>query len=194
MGRPSTTECTYLPTCGILGHLAPVHQCSRPMCCVACAVSWATWLLVTGVRASSFALLVRCPGPLGSCSPLCPLGVLCCGCGGLGHLGRDHRCARSVCCVPCAVAWAIWCVFTGRPAPSVALLVRCPGPLGSCSPVCPLGVFVFRVRCPGPLGCCSAVCALRPLHCLCGILSHLAPVHRCTRSVCCVACAVSWAA
>ena len=63
----------------------------------ACAVSWAS----------------------GSCSPVCPLGVLCCVCGVLGLPAPVHRCARSVCCVACAVSWAS----------------------GSCSPVCPLNFF-----------------------------------------------------
>ena len=144
------------------------------MGCVACAVSWATWPLFTGVLARCFVLCVRCPGPLGSCStvcplgalrrvvasrvqcsgpigfcsPLCPLGVLCRVCGVLGHLAPVHHCARSVLC---------------------GQSVRCLGPLGSCSPVCPLGV----------------------LCCVCGALGHLARVHRCARLVCCVACVVS---
>ena len=59
---------------------------------------------------------VQCPGPLGSCSPVCPRGLLWCVCGVLGQLAPVHRCARSVCCVACAVSW----------------------PLGSCSPVCVL--------------------------------------------------------
>ena len=59
---------------------------------------------------------VQCPGPLGSCSLVCPRGLLCCVCGVLGHLAPVHWCARSVCCVSCA----------------------CPGPLGSRSPVCAL--------------------------------------------------------
>ena len=135
--------------CGVLGHLAPVHQCGRSVCCVACALSWATWILPTGVRAPSFALLVRCPGPLGSCSPMCWLGVLCCACGFLGHLAPVHRCARSVRCFVCAVSWATWLLFIGGPARCVVLGVRCPGPLGSCSPVCSLGVLCceLRVRC-----------------------------------------------
>ena len=37
--------------CGVLGHLAPVHRCARSVCCGACAVSLATWLPFTGVRA-----------------------------------------------------------------------------------------------------------------------------------------------
>ena len=56
---------------------------------------------------------VQCPGPLGSCSPVCPRGLLCCVCGVLGHLAPVHRCARSVCCVACAVSWATWLLFTG---------------------------------------------------------------------------------
>ena len=124
--------------CGVLGHLAPAHRCA---CSVRC-------------------LCVRCPGPLGSCSPVCPLGVLCCMCCVLGHLSPIHQCAPSVCCVACAASWATWLLLTGVPARCVVLRVRCPGPLGSCSPVCSPGV-------------------------LCGGLSHLAPVHRCAPSVCC---------
>ena len=200
--------------CGVLGHFAPVHRCAGSVCCVACAVSWAPWLLFTGVPAPCVVLRVRCPRPLGSCSPVCPLGVLCCVYGVLGLLAPLHQCARSVCCVACAVSWATWLLFTGVPARCVVLRVRCPRPLGSCSPVCPLGVLccvygvlgllapvhrcarsgvVLPVRCPGPLGSSSPVCPLGVLCCLCGVLGHLAPVHRCVRSVCFVACAVSWA-
>ena len=200
--------------CRVLGHLAPVHRCARSVRCFACAMSWATWLLPTGVPALCIVLLVRCPrslgscspvcalgallcvcgvlshlapvhlcarlvrclcvrcpGPLGSCSPVCPLGVFFCLCSVLGHLAPVHRCARLVCCVACAVSWATWLLFTGVPARCVVLRVRCPGPLGSCSGARPLGV----------------------LCCVCGVLGHLAPVHRFARSVCCVACAVSWA-
>ena len=160
-----------LRVCSVLGCLAPVHRCARAVCCVASAVSWATWLLFTGVLARCVVLRVRCPGPLGSCSPVRPPGVLCSVCGVPGHLAPAHRCARSVCCFACAVSWATWLLFTGVPVRCGVLRVRRPGPLGSCSPVCPLGV----------------------LFCVCGVLGHLAPVHRCARSVCCVACAVSWA-
>ena len=222
--------------CGVLGLPAPVHRCARSVCCVRCAVSWSSWLLFTGVPARCVVLRVRCPGPSGSCSPVCPLGVLCCVCGVLGLPAPVHRCARSVCCVACAVSWASRLLFTGVPARCVVLRVRCPGPPGSCSPVCPLGVLccvcgvlglpapvhrcarsvccvacavswasrllftgvparcvVLRVRCPGPPGSCSPVCPLGVLCCVCGVLGLLAPVHRCARSVCCVACAVSWA-
>ena len=157
--------------CRVLGLLAPVHRCARSVCCFACAVSWASWLVFTCVPARCVVLRVRCPGPPGSCSPVCPLGVLFRVCGVLGLLAPVHRCACSVCCVGCAVSWASWLLFTGVPARCVVLCVRCPGPPGSCSPVCPLGV-LFRV---------------------CGVPGHLVPVHRCARSVCCVACAVSWA-
>ena len=170
--------------------------------------------MVTGVPTRCIVLRVRCPGPLGSCSPVCPPPPLLCLCGVLGHLTPVHRCARSVCCVVCAVSWATCHLLTGVHAPSFALLVRCPGQRGSCSPVCPPVRYfapalssatwllftavparrvVLLVRCPGPLGSCSPVCALPPLLCLFGVLGHLAPVHRCARSVCCVACAVSWA-
>ena len=222
--------------CGVLGHLVPVHRCARSVCCFACAVSWASWLLFTGVLARCVVLRVRCPGPLGSCSPVRPPGVLCCVCGVLGLLAPVHPCARSVCCVACAVSWATWLLFSGAPARCVVLRVRCPGPPGSCSLVCPLGVLccvcgvlghlarvhwcarsvccvacavswaswllfigvparcvVLRVRCPGPLGSCSPVRPLGVLCCVGGVLGHLAPVHWCARSVCCVACAVSWA-
>ena len=114
---------------------------------------------------------VRCPGPLGSCSPVCPLGALRCVCGVQGHLAPVHRCARSVRCFACAVSWATWLLFTGVLAWFVVLRVRCPGSLGSCSPVRPLGV----------------------LCCVWGVLGHLAPVHRCVRLVCCFVCAPSWA-
>ena len=222
--------------CGVLGLLAPVHRCARSVCCVACAVSWPSWVLFTGAPAPCVVLRVRCPGPLGSCSPVRPLGVLCCVCGVLGLLAPVHRCARWVSCFACAVSWASWLLFTGAPARCVVLRVRCPGPPGFCSPVRPLGVLfcvcgvlgllapvhgcarsvccvacavswaswllfigaparcvVLRVRCPGPLGSCSPVRPLGVLFCVCGVLGLLAPVHRCARSVCCVACAVSWA-
>ena len=157
--------------CGVLGHLAPVHRCARSVRCFVFVVSWATWSLFTGVLARCVALRVRCPEPLGSCSLVCPSGLLGCVCGVLGHLAPVHRCARSVCCVASAVSWAPWLLFTDVPAWCVVLRVRCLGPLGSRSPVCSLGA----------------------LFCLCGVLGHLAPVHRCARSVCCVVCAVSWA-
>ena len=157
--------------CGVLGHFAPVHRCARLVRCVASAVSRATWLLFTGAPVRCDALLVRCPRPLGSCSSVCLRGLWCCVWGVLGHLAPVHRCARSVCFVVCAVIRATWLLFTGAPVRCVALLVRCPGPLCSCSPVCPLGA----------------------LRCVCGVEGHLAPVHRCARSVRCFACAVSWA-
>ena len=223
-----------LRVCSVLGRLAPVHRCARAVCCVASAVSWATWLLFTGVLARCVVLRVRCPEPLGSRSPVRPLGVSCRVCGVPGHLAPVHRCARSVCCFACAVSWATWLLFTGVPARCVVLRVRCPGPLGSCSPVCPRGLLccvcgvlghlapvhrcvrsvccvacvaswapwppltgvparcvVLRVWRPGPLGPRSPVCPLGVLCCVCGVLGRLAPVHRCARSVCCFACAVS---
>ena len=180
--------------CGFPGHLAPVHRCACSILCFGCVVSWATWILLNGVPARCAVLRVRCPGPLGCCSPVCPLGVLCCVCGVLGHLAPVHRyvargvvlcyvcgvlahlapvnrCACSIHCFACTVSWATWLLFTVVPARCVVLCERCPGSLGSCSKVRPRGL----------------------LRCKCGVLGQLAPVHRCARSVCCVACAVSWA-
>ena len=157
--------------CGVLDHLAPVHRCARSLRCVACAVSWATWLLFTGELTRCVLLLGRCRRPPPSCSPVCPPGALCCVCGVLGHLVPVHRCARSVRYVACAVSWATWLLFTGVPAQCV----------------------VLRVRCPGPPSSCSSVHTLRVLGCVCGVVGHLAPVHRCAHTVYFVVCAVSWA-
>ena len=62
-----------LRVCSVLGRWAPVHRCARAVCGGASAVSWASWLLFTGVLARCVVLHVRCPGPLGSCSPMCVL-------------------------------------------------------------------------------------------------------------------------
>ena len=164
--RTSGLGVPLLPLARRVAWVAPV----RPTHGV-CAVSWAAWLLFTGVPARFAVLRLRCPGPLGSCSSVCSLGVLCCVCRVLGHLAPVHRCARRVCCVACAVSWATWLLFIGVLARCVVLRVPCPGPLGSRSPVRPPGV----------------------LCCVCGVPGHFAPVHRCARSVCCSACAVSWA-
>ena len=212
--RCACMVCVVCSVCGVLGHLAPVHQCARSVRCISCALSWATWLLFTAVPAQCVVLRVRCPWPVGSCLPVCPLTALPCLCGVFGHLAPVHRCARSVCCVARAVSWATWLLFNGVPARCAVWRVRCPRPLDSCSPVCPLGALcclgvswgtwllftgvpalcvVLLVRCSGPLGSCSPVSPLGALRCLCGVLGHLASVHRCACSVCCVARAVSWA-
>ena len=112
-------------SCHWPGGSAGSPQCVRPMGCwffsvprppYVCAVSLAAWLLFTGVPARFAVLRLRCPGPLGSCSPVCSLGVLCCVCGVLGHLAPVHRCAR---CVRCACA------------------------MGGCVPLPPPVIFVF---------------------------------------------------
>ena len=74
---------------------AGLPQCVRP---------WGRWFFSVP-RPPFVCTCVRCPRPLGSCSPVCPLGALCCVCGVLGHLAPVHRCARFVCCVACAVSW-----------------------------------------------------------------------------------------
>ena len=201
--------------CGVMGHLAPVYGCARSVCCVACEVSWATWLLFTDVPARCVVLCVRCSGPLGSCPPMCPLGALCCLCGVLDDLAPVNWCARSMRSVACAVFWATRLLITAVPARSVVSPVRCPGPIRSCSPVCQPGLWCCVCGVPGHLApvhwCARSVrcvaCAVswatwlllsgvRPLGalcCVCGVLNHLAPVHRCARPLCCVPCAVSWA-
>ena len=155
--------------CRVLGLLAPLHRCARSVRCVVCAVSWATWLLFNVVLAWCVVLLVGCNGPPGSCSPVCPLHALCCVCGVLGNSPPVHRCDCSMPRVACAVSCASWLLFTNVPARCIVLHLQCPGALGPCSPMCSLGV----------------VC------CLCGVMVHLAPVHRCARCTRCVVCAVS---
>ena len=134
--------------CGVLGHLAPVHQCACSARCLACEVSWATWLLFIGVLPWCVMLRVRCPGPLGSCSLVFPLSVLCCVCGVLGRLAPVHRGARPVCRAVCTVSWATWFLFTPVLARRVVLRAEWPWPLCSCSPVGWLGVLccVCRAR------------------------------------------------
>ena len=233
---PVCTLCVWCCVYGVLGLLAPVHRRARSVCGVACTVSWASWLLFTGVHALRVVLCVRCPGPPGSCSPVCTPCVWCCVYGVLGLLAPVPRCSRPARGVVCAVSWAPWLLFTGMQALCVVLRVRRPGPPGSCSPACTLCVWccvyrvlgflapvhrcarsacgavctvswaswllftgvhalrvVLRVRCPGPPGSCSPVCRLCVWCCVYGVLGLLAPVHRRARSVCGVACTVSWA-
>ena len=158
-------------------------------------MSWATWLLFAGVSAPCVALRARCPGSLGSCSPVFLLGLLFCLCGVLGHLAPVHGCACAVRCVVSAVSWVTWLLFTGVSARCVVLRVWRPGTLGPRSPVCPLGVLLCVsgvpgllallhrsarpwclipllpsvhacVQCPGPRGASSPVCTLCAV-CMC---------------------------
>ena len=159
-------------------------------------------------------MCARCPGPLGSCSPVRSRGSLCRVCGVLGHLAPVHRCARSVWCVAHALSRAPWLPFTSVPAECVVLRVWCPGSLGSCSPARLLRVLLCVRGVLGHLGpfhrcACSVFCFVSAvswatwllftgvscglLCCLCGVPGHLAPVHRCVCLVCCVACVASWA-
>ena len=110
---------------GVLSHFAFVHRCVRLVSCAVCAVSWAAWLLFTGVHVRRVVLRLWCPGPLGSCTPVRTLGVFCCVCGVLGHLAAVHQCVRSVCCVACAVSWATWPLFSGVLAQCIVLCVAC---------------------------------------------------------------------
>ena len=168
---PVCTLCAWCCAYGVLGLPAPVHRCARPVCGVVCTVSWASRLLFTGAYALRVVLRVRRPGPPGSCSPVCTLCVWCCVYGVLGLPAPVHRCARPECGVACTVSWAPWLLFTGAHALRVVLCVRCPGPPGSCSPVCTLCVWCFVYS----------------------VLGLPAPVHRCARSACGVVCTASWA-
>ena len=93
-------------SCHWPGGSAGSPQCVRPMGYwffpvprppYVCAVSWAAWLLFTGVPARFAVLRLRCPGPLGSCSPVRSLGVLCCaaawGCAGVQQRGAAQGCS-----------------------------------------------------------------------------------------------------
>ena len=189
---PVRSLCVLCCVRGVRGLLAPVHRCARSVCCAVCAVSGATWPLLTGVLSRCAVLRVRCPGPLGSWSPVCSLGVLCCVCGVRGLLAPVHRCARWVRCAACAVSGATGLLFTGvlvRRVLSCVWRVVCAVSRASLLPFACVLVrcVVLRVRCPGPLGSCAPVCALVVLCCACGVPGLLAPVHRCACSVSCVA-------
>ena len=233
---PVCTLCVWRCVYGVLGLPAPVRRCARPVCGVACTVSWASRLLFTGAHALRVVLCVRRPGPPGSCSPVCTPCVWCCVYSVLGSPAPVHRCARPTCGVVCTVSWASRLLFTGVHALRVVSRVRRPGPPGSCSPVCTPYVWcrvygvlglpapvhrcarsvrgvvctvswasrllftgayalrvVSRVRRPGPPGSCSPVCTLCVWCCVYGVLALPAPVHRCARSACGVACTASWA-
>ena len=71
-GRVARVVCVPLGSCS--------PRCARSVCSVVCTVSWAPWLLFKGVHALCVVVRVRCPGPPGSCSPVCTLCVWCCQC------------------------------------------------------------------------------------------------------------------
>ena len=195
--------------CNVLGLLAPVHWWACSVRCVACAVSWANWLLLAAVLARCVVLRVRCPGQRGCCSPVCRLGVLCCVCGVPGHLTPVQPCACWLRCAECAVSWATRLLFTGVLARYALVCVWCLWPPGCCSSVCShaalrcapvtwatllpfTGVNARRVVlcmwCPEPLGACSPVYMCGLLCCVCSVLGHLAPVHHRASVVLCERC------
>ena len=195
---PVRSLCVLCCVRGVWCFLAPVHRCGRSVCCAACAVSGAIRPLLTGVLSRCAVLRVRCPGPLGSWSPVCSLGVLCCVCGVRGLFAPVHWCARSVRCPLCALSGATGLLFTGVHVRRVLLCmwrVVCAVSGASLLPFA--GVLVrcvlLRVLRPGPLGSRSPVCSLGVLCCVCGVRGILAPVLRCAHSLCCVARAVFWA-
>ena len=172
----------YRPCCWP-GESAWLPQCARPMgggllfpvprppyvcACVWCRRPLGACSPVC-VHAVFCVFPVRCPGSLGSCSPVFPLIAVHSVCSVLGLLAPVHRCDRSVRCVVCAVSSATQLLFTCVSARCVGLHVWCPAGLRSCLPLRSL----------------SALC------CVCGVLLHLAPVHGCSCPRCCVACALS---
>ena len=106
--------------------------------------------------AACLVLHVWCPGPLGSCSPVCLLFLLFCLCGVLGHLAPVDRCARSVCCFVCAVSWASWLLFTGVPGCGVPSLCcpRCTCMCGVLALLAPVHRCARCVRCACAVGGC----------------------------------------
>ena len=115
---------------------------------------------------------MRCPRPLGACSRVCALGVLCVGCP-WPHGSCSPMCALGF--VVSAVSFTTWRLFTGactscrvRAASAAswplctsvnAWCVVCAVSFGPFSLVhrCLLGV--WYIRCPWRLGACSPVCA-----------------------------------
>ena len=77
--------------CCVVCHLAPVHRYARSVCCNACAVPLATWLLFAGVH-------TRCAVRALSLATWLLL------------TGVHARCAV------CAVPLATWLLLTGVPA------------------------------------------------------------------------------
>ena len=123
---PVRTPGVWCCVAGVLGRLAPVHWCACAVCCVVCLLSWASWLLFTGVPVLCVAWCVRCTGLLGSRSPLRPCGVCCVACSvswASWLLFTGVLCAFSVGSVLCAVYWATWLLFTGALAQCVAWCV-----------------------------------------------------------------------
>ena len=166
-------------SCHWPGGSAGSPQCVRPMGCwffpvpwppYVCAVSWAAWLLFTGVPARSAVLRLRCPWPLGSCSPVCSLGVLCCVCGVLGHLAPVHRFAG---CVRCAIATGgcvplppplifVFFVFSlmekqEKQGPAYTAGTGTGSSCGGAKVLCPLACVVGAVAAVAPQGCGSRV-------------------------------------
>ena len=132
---PVCTLCVWWCVCGVLGLLARVHRCARSVCGVVCTVSWASWLLFTGVHALCVVLRVL-----------------------FGPFALVRSCGA--CCVVRVVSWDTWFVFSGVAVccgvcgvRCAVLRVRCPGPPGHCSPVRVLGV--LRGVCGVGVGACS---------------------------------------
>ena len=85
-----------------------------------------------------------------------------CSLAGLGPAALDYRSCHwpggSAGSPQCVRPWGCRPLRPVPLPPSVRVRVRCPGPLGACSPV--RTPFVFRAWCPRPRGSCSPVRAL----------------------------------
>ena len=111
---------------------------------------------------------VQCPGPLGSCSPVCSLGVLCCVCGVLGHLAPVHRCARCLLlCLSLAPLFLLACfalsffLFFFGGGWGAAFLVLCVG-VGVCLCRCWCGRVCCGGRGSGGCRALGSLCVRRP--------------------------------
>ena len=153
------TLCVWCCGCDVLGRLVPVPRRARSLFVVACAVSWAAWLLFTGVPDCVLCAVYGCKSSCHSCpalhrrtGPLAPrdnhsLAE--------GHLFLQSTAlpmvsSASVRCVVCTVCWAPWLQFTGVRALCAVLYVRRPGPPGSCTPVRVLAVCSSHASYPPP--------------------------------------------
>ena len=222
--------CAACAVSGAAGCRSPV--CPLLVLCCVCGVR-RRWLPFTGVPAPCAVLCVRCPAPLaavhrcacsvccaacavsgaaGRCSPVCPLGVLCCVCGVWRRWLPFTGVLLGVLCCVCDVRRR-WLPFTGVLPRSAVLRVRCLARLGAvhrCAHSACCAVFSVS----GAAACRSAPCSLGVLCCVCGVLRGwlpftgvparcavldvrcLAPLAaglRYARSVSCAACGVSGA-
>ena len=124
--------------------LTPVARVAGPRC-----LAGSPLLGCVPARLSSVASMAPgdvCHGPCCSLAGLRPVALGYRSCHWPGGSAGWPQCVQPWGCRPlCPVPFPPW----------VRVRVRCPGPLGACSPVRP--PFVFRARCPRPRGSCPPV-------------------------------------